>query len=65
MANSVFSNLQRILSNKYRTNEIPSYELYSENSNERAFERTISFHVSQMGAEPKEIDLIKSLLSLG
>ena len=54
------SRLQQRL-NSEKDFEVPSFELYGANSNSKVFDRTVAFHISQLGDDPREIDVIKAL----
>ena len=54
------SGLQQRL-NSEKDIEIPSFELYGIDSNSKVFDRTVAFHISQIGNDSKEIDVIKAL----
>ena len=47
--------------NSDETSSIPSFSIYGDRSNLKVFDKTVAFHIGQLGPESKEIDLIKCL----
>ena len=51
--------------NSDESSTIPSFSIYGDRSNLKVFDKTVAFHIGQLGPESKEIDLIKCLGKAG
>ena len=51
--------------NSEQSNDIPSFSLYGDRSTCKVFNKTVAFHIGQLGPESKELDLIKALGKAG
>ena len=51
--------------NADESKNIPSFTLYGDRSASKVFDKSVAFHIGQLGPDSKELDLIKALGKAG